>query len=55
MQKIEDLHDPNFYKSDEISFDEVFHVMFENHIRGIANEKGISYFEERKKTLKLKW
>jgi AcrR family transcriptional regulator len=55
MQKIEDLHDPNYYKSDEVSFTEVFHVMFESHIRGIANEKGIRYFEERKKTLKLNW
>jgi len=55
MQKIEDLHDPNYYKIDEKSFVEVFHVMFENHIRGIANEKGIRYYEERKKRLKLNW
>jgi AcrR family transcriptional regulator len=55
IQKIEDLHDPNFYKSDEISYSELFHVMFENHIRGIANENGIRYYEERKKTLKLNW
>jgi AcrR family transcriptional regulator len=55
IQKIEDLHDPNYYKSDEISFTEVFHVMFENHVRGIANENGLRYYEERKKTLKLNW
>jgi AcrR family transcriptional regulator len=55
MQKIEDLHDPNFYDGDDIPFAEVFHVMFENHIRGIANEKGVKYFEERKKSLKLSW
>lgn len=53
VQKIEDLHDPNFFEKGNITFTEVFQVMFENHIRGIANEKGINYFEERKKTLKL--
>jgi len=25
--------------------------MFENHIRGIANEKGINYFEKQKEKL----
>ena len=53
VQKIEDLHDPNFYERENISFAEVFQVMFENHIRGIANDQGIKYFEERKKKLKL--
>jgi AcrR family transcriptional regulator len=53
VQKIEDLHDPNFYEQESITFAEVFQVMFENHIRGIANDQGIKYFEERKKTLKL--
>jgi AcrR family transcriptional regulator len=55
IQKIEDLHDPAFLLGGEFSFSEVFHVMFENHIRGIANENGIRYYEERKKTLKLNW
>jgi AcrR family transcriptional regulator len=51
VQQMEDMHDPSFYDKDAISFSEVFKVMFENHIRGIANENGIKYFEERKKTL----
>jgi TetR/AcrR family transcriptional regulator, cholesterol catabolism regulator len=55
MQKIEDLHDPNYYKIDEKSYAEVFHVMFENHIRGIANEEGIRCYEEQKTRLKLNW
>jgi len=55
IQKIEDLHDPSFHENDKISFMEAFHVMFENHIRGIANEIGTRYYEERKKTLKLDW
>jgi AcrR family transcriptional regulator len=52
VQKMEDLHDPQFYDDEKVSFGEVFQVMFENHIRGIANEKGIRYYEERKKTIK---
>jgi TetR/AcrR family transcriptional regulator, cholesterol catabolism regulator len=52
IQKLEDLHDPNYYNTDKISFSEVFHVMFENHIRGICNENGIKYFEEKVKILK---
>lgn len=52
IQKLEDLHDPNYYKDDKISFTEVFQVMFENHIRGISNENGIKYFEEKLKSLK---
>jgi TetR/AcrR family transcriptional regulator, cholesterol catabolism regulator len=55
LQKIEDLHHPSYYKIDEKSIAEVFQVMFENHIRGIANENGIRYYEERKKRLKLNW
>jgi TetR/AcrR family transcriptional regulator, cholesterol catabolism regulator len=55
LQKIEDLHDPAYFKDDEKSSAEVFHVMFENHIRGIANENGISYYEEQKKSLKFNW
>ena len=52
IQKLEDLHDPNYYNTDKISFSEVFEVMFENHIRGICNEHGIKYFEEKVKILK---
>lgn len=55
MQKIEDLHDPNYYKIDEKLYTEVFYVMFENHIRGMANESGIRYYEELKKRLKPNW
>jgi TetR/AcrR family transcriptional regulator, cholesterol catabolism regulator len=53
IRKIEDLHDPDFRNDDQMTFPEVFQVMFENHIRGISNENGIKYFEERKKTLKI--
>jgi len=33
---------------ENITFDQVFQVMFENHIRAISTPKGITYFEKRK-------
>lgn len=51
VRKLEDLHDPDFFMSQECSFAKIFEVMFENHIRGISNEKGIAYFESKKQDL----
>lgn len=34
-----------------ITFNQVFEVMFENHIRAISTPEGISYFEKRKSEL----
>lgn len=53
VQKIKDLHDPEFLATGKFPFEKIFKVMFENHIRGIANEKGIKYFEEKKKQIKF--
>ena len=39
---------------EKISQEKVFKVVFENHIRGISNPKGIEYFEKRKEFLKFK-
>jgi len=33
---------------ENITFEQVFQVMFENHIRAISTPKGIAYFEKRK-------
>jgi len=49
INKVEDVHDENFFKDKEMSFEVIFETMFENHVRGIANAKGIDYFEKRKK------
>lgn len=46
IKKMENVRDDEFFKDLNVNFDHVFEVMFENHIRGIANEKGIAYFEE---------
>lgn len=50
-KKIEDFHNMDGETMKKYTFDKIFEVMFENHIRGIANEKGIEYFEKQKEKL----
>ena len=47
VQKLRDVHDPEFLSSVEFSQEKVFQVMFENHIRGISNAEGIAYYERK--------
>jgi TetR/AcrR family transcriptional regulator, cholesterol catabolism regulator len=54
VQRLEDLLNPDFNEGEKIPFMKIFKVMFENHIRGISNQKGIEYFEKRKEHLKFK-
>jgi TetR/AcrR family transcriptional regulator, cholesterol catabolism regulator len=54
VQRLEDLLNPDFHSTEKVSFSKIFKVMFENHIRGISNQKGIEYFEKRKEHLKFK-
>lgn len=51
IQKISAIHDGDFLSQANFSFGRIFEVMFENHIRGIANKSGIKYFEKRKEQL----
>lgn len=51
IKKIEDFHNMDAETMKKYTFDKMFEVMFENHIRGIANEKGIEYFEKQKEKL----
>lgn len=51
FQKIEDFHRLDIDDLKDFSYIKVFEVMFENHIRGIANTKGIEYFEQQKEKL----
>jgi len=51
FQKIEDFHKLDIEELKDFSYIKVFEVMFENHIRGIANAKGIAYFEKQKEKL----
>lgn len=51
IKKLENMNDREFINSTEYSFQTIFEVVFENHIRAIANPDGIKYFEEKKKSL----
>lgn len=51
IQKLVDVHDPEFLSSVNFGFEKVFQVMFDNHIRGIANAQGLAYYEKQIKTL----
>jgi TetR/AcrR family transcriptional regulator, cholesterol catabolism regulator len=42
------MHNTDFCIDANITFEEVFQVMFENHIRAISTSEGIAYFEKRK-------
>jgi len=50
-KKIEDSHTMYGETMKKYTLKKIFEVMFENHIRGIANEKGIEYFEKQKSKL----
>jgi AcrR family transcriptional regulator len=54
VQKLADVYDPSFLASmatNEASYSNLFHVMFDNHIRGMCNAKGLAYYEKQKKYL----
>lgn len=53
ISRLIDLHNPVFFPPDKFSFPMLFEVMFENFIRGIANEKGLSYFKKRRKSYRF--
>jgi AcrR family transcriptional regulator len=51
VNNLVELHNADFIVNRELTFPEVFQVMFENHIRAISNVKGVQYFEEKKQSL----
>ncbi|HZL12095.1 MAG TPA: TetR/AcrR family transcriptional regulator [Prolixibacteraceae bacterium] len=48
VRNLVDMHNKDYCFNETITFDEVFEVMFENHIRAISTPEGIAYFEKRK-------
>ncbi len=52
VQKMTSLHSEDLNYIENLTFDKIFEVMFENHIRGIANPDGIVYFESQKEKIK---
>ncbi|MCF8302924.1 MAG: TetR/AcrR family transcriptional regulator [Bacteroidales bacterium] len=53
-QKLEDMQNPEFINSGDFTFEKIFEVMFDNHIRGISNQDGIAYYEQQKSKLNFK-
>ena len=53
IQKLIDVHNPEFLESVNFGFEKVFQVMFDNHIRGIANAEGLAYYEKQTKMLNI--
>jgi AcrR family transcriptional regulator len=53
IRRLIDLHNPEFFPADKFSFQTLFEAMFDNFIRGMANQKGIEYYEKQKKKLKI--
>lgn len=52
LSRLIDLHNPDFFPPEEFNFETLFDAMFESHIRSIANEEGLKYWEKKKKIFK---
>ncbi|HKI89818.1 MAG TPA: TetR/AcrR family transcriptional regulator [Draconibacterium sp.] len=48
VKNLVDMHSKDYSFFENITFEQVFEVMFENHIRAISTPEGIAYFEKRK-------
>ena len=52
VRNLVDMHNKDFCFIENITFDQIFEAMFENHIRAIASPEGIEYFEKQKSEIK---
>ena len=48
-----DLHNPDFFPNETISFSVLFDVMFDTFIRGIYSDEGKNYYERKIKCMKF--
>ncbi len=53
LEQLEIMHRSDFLQTKEFSFSYVFDTMFDNLIRGIVNENGLNYYEERIKNYQI--
>lgn len=51
IRNLLDMHNKEYCFGSEITFNQVFEVMFENHIRAISTPAGLAWFEKRKTEL----
>lgn len=53
ISRLIDLHNPDFFPTEQFSFDIIFDTMFDHFIRGIVNEEGMKYYKKCRKHLKF--
>lgn len=53
IRNLLDMHNKEYCFGTEITFNQIFEVMFENHIRAISTPAGIAYFEQKKSELQI--
>lgn len=53
ISRLIDLHNPDFFPNETISFSVLFEVMFDTFIRGICTEVGKNYYEKKIKCIKF--
>jgi hypothetical protein len=51
MNYLVEIHNSELCKIADVTFDELFKIMFENHVRAISTPVGVAYFENRKKEI----
>lgn len=53
VSRLIDLHNPDYFPNETISFHLLFDVMFDTFIRGICTEEGRFYYEKKVKSIKF--
>jgi hypothetical protein len=53
MSRLIDLHNPDFFPNESISFSVLFDVMFDTFIRGICTDEGKKYYEKKIRCMKF--
>ena len=53
ISRLIDLHNPDFFPTESISFSVLFEVMFDTFIRGICTEEGTTYYEKKIRRMKF--
>ncbi len=51
VRTLVDMHNKDYCFVENITFNQIFEAMFENHIRAISTPEGIEYFEKQKSEL----
>lgn len=51
VRNLVDMHNKDFCFVENITFNQIFETMFENHIRAISTPAGLAWFEKRKSEL----